>query len=446
MREPSSAYLSTTFAAVHRRMENLPQPATMSDYAGQRQVWERVGEVVDKHAKMWTDLAQDLHDHPELAFEEHRSVKVLIDALTQLGFNPTVGAHGVETAGRAEFVGPGYQPGKHPTIAVMSEYDALPGIGHACGHNLIAAAGAAAFVAASELLAGAACKIVWLGTPAEEGHTGKEYMIRGGMLDGIDAAVMIHPFSYDIASHIWIGRRNVHATFRGISSHASSQPFMGRNALDAASLAYQGLGLLRQQMPPSDRLHAVISEGGQRPSVIPDQAALDIYVRSTEVDTLLDLSSRVQDVLDGAALMAGVDVSVEWDTHPMSLPVRNNQELAARWAKTQSRLGRHALPGGIVPETLAASTDFGNVSQLVPGLHPMVKIAPEGVSLHTREFATWAASESGAQGMLDAAKGLAQVIVDLVLDEALLQRAKDEFAETGGPRSVEEMLAQEKES
>lgn len=443
MREPSSAYLDSTFAKVHRRMEKVATDVSMSDYAGQRQVWEKVGEVVDKQAERWTALAKDLHAHPELAFEEHRSVGVLIDELTHHGFNPTAGAHEVETAARAEFVGPGYVAGVHPTIAVMSEYDALPGIGHACGHNLIAASGAAAFVAASELLVDVACKIVWLGTPAEEGHTGKEYMIRGGMLEGIDAAVMMHPFSYDIASHVWIGRRSVHATFQGISSHASSQPFMGRNALDAASLAYQGIGLLRQQMPPSDRLHAVISEGGQRPSVIPDRSTLDIYVRSTEVDTLLDLSARVQDILDGAALMAGVDVSVEWDTHPMSLPVRNNEKMAARWAKSQARYDRVALPGGIVPETLAASTDFGNVSQLVPGLHPMVKVAPEGVALHTREFARWAASDSGMRAMLDAAKGLGQVIVDLVLDQELLTEVKDEFVATGGKRSVEEMLAAE---
>lgn len=141
---------------------------------------------------------------------------------------------------------------------MLAEYDALPGIGHACGHNVIAAAGVGAFLGAAGSGSG---RIVFLGTPAEEGHTGKEYMIRGRMLDGVDCAVMIHPFSYDLVSHVWVGRRTLTATFTGVPAHTSMQPYMGRNALDAATLAYQACGLLRQQMPPSDRLHAVIADG-----------------------------------------------------------------------------------------------------------------------------------------------------------------------------------------
>lgn len=151
-------------------------------------------------------------------------------------------------------------------------------------------------------------RIVVLGTPAEEGHTGKEYMIRGGALDGVDCAMMVHGFGYDIASHVWLGRRSATITFEGVPAHASSSPFMGRNALDAATLAYQGLGLLRQQMPPGDRLYAIIEDGGDSPNVIPRHASLNLYVRSGEVETLLDLSRRV-----------------EWDLNPMSLPVRNNE-------------------------------------------------------------------------------------------------------------------------
>ena len=136
---------------------------------------------------------------------------------------------------------------------------------------------------------------MFLGTPAEEGHSGKEYMIRGGMLDGIDCAVMIHPFSYDLVSHVWVGRRTLTATFTGVAAHASMQPYMGRNALDAATLAYQGFGLLRQQMPPSDRLHAIISDGGARASIIPESTTLQIYVRSLYTDCLLYTSDAADE-------------------------------------------------------------------------------------------------------------------------------------------------------
>lgn len=444
--EPSTAFLDATTRAIHERMAQA-RPVEVSDadsYPGQSQLWEAVAAGVDKRASELRSLALDLHANPELAFAEERSARQVAHLLERHGAAVTRGAHGVDTALRAEWVSPGFDAERHPTIAVMGEYDALPEIGHACGHNLIGASAVGAYLAAADALAGSGhgARLVFLGTPAEEGHSGKEYMIRGGMLDGVDAAVMMHPFSFDISAHAWVGRRTLSVTFEGVSAHASSQPFMGRNALDAATLAYQGMGLLRQQMPPSDRLHAVITEGGGRPSVIPGQARMDIYVRSLMVDTLLDLSARIDDILDGAALMAGVTVKRSWDTHPMSLPIRNNSALARRWAVTQSVRGRHSLPAGVVPETLAASTDFGNVSHLVPAIHPMVKIAPEGVALHTEAFAHWAAAEEGIRGLLDAATGLGQVIVDLVADTDLLAEAQEEFRRAGGPVSVAKMLDQ----
>lgn len=215
---------------------------------------------------------------------------------------------------------------------------------------------------------------------------------------------------------------------------------MGRNALDAASLAYQGLGLLRQQMPPSDRLHAAITDGGDRPSVIPQRAEMSSYVRSRYTDTLRDLSARVDEVLDGAALMAGVRVHKEWDIHPATLPIRNNQVLAHRWGVTQELRNRIALPAGVVPESLAASTDFGNVSQLVPGIHPMVKIAPSGVALHTEAFAAYAVGDEALRGAVDSAAGLAQVAVDVLADPSLVADAAAEFAAEGGQFSVAQGL------
>ena len=441
----STSYLDATSTEVDAAVERAQQrqeaagqgrDASVPDY------WERLRRAVEE-TELAADIrhiVHDLHAHPETAFEEYRSQQVLCDLLEKHGHSVVRGAYGVKTAFYSQITSPGYEPGRHPRVVIMAEYDALPGIGHACGHNVIAAAGVGAYLAAARAIDAAAPVCIELqGTPAEEGHTGKEYMIRGGSLDGVDAALMIHGFGYDIAEHVWVGRRSATVTFHGTAAHASSQPFMGKNALDAASLMYQGLGLHRQQMPPSDRLHAVIAEGGTRPSVVPDRAVVEVYARSLRTETLLELSRRVDDIARGAALMAGVGVEIAWDPHPMSLPVRNNSALAARWSATQRRRGRAPLPAGIIPDSLAASTDFGNVSQLVPGIHPMVQVSPREVALHTEAFAHWSATESAERAALDSAVGLAQVAFDYAADPQLQADAYAEFAALGTV-SVESLL------
>ncbi|MGP6174750.1 M20 family metallopeptidase [Corynebacterium sp. A21] len=443
---PSTAFLDHASDGIRRRIreaESLGSKMTPGeDYPGQAMLWSTAALKAESLAVDLDRLLRDLHENPELAFEETYAQTRITQLLESQGFPVDLGVHGVDTSLRTEFSTPLYDAAIHPTVAIMAEYDALPGIGHACGHNVIAAAGVGAFLTAVAALKDSQVqgRLVLLGTPAEEGHSGKEYMIRGGMLEDIDVAIMIHPFSYDIASHAWIGRRTLRAVFEGVAAHASSQPFMGRNALDAASLAYQGLGLLRQQMPPSDRLHAAITDGGDRPSVIPQRAEMSIYVRSLYPDTLRDLSARVDEVLEGAALMAGVRVHKEWDIHPATLPIRNNQVLAHRWAVTQELRNRIALPAGVVPESLAASTDFGNVSQLVPGIHPMVKIAPSGVALHTEAFAAYAVGDEALRGAVDSVAGLAQVAVDVLADPSLAADAAAEFAAEGGQFSVAQGL------
>lgn len=427
---PSTAYLDRAEAHIEARVAQATPPARLPEsYPGQEGLWDRAAALADAARPTAAHIVTDLHAHPETAFEEHRSAAVLAHIVEEAGFPVTRGAHGVETAFAAASASEHFDPERHPTVAILAEYDALPEIGHACGHNVIAAAGVTAFLVAARLLreSGLEGRVLFKGTPAEEGHTGKEYMIRGGMLDGVDAAMMVHGFGYDIASHAWVGRRSATIRFTGVAAHASSQPFMGNNALDAASLVYQAIGLMRQQMPPGDRVHAIVSEGGQRPSIIPARASLDVYVRSFATDTLMDLSARIEEIAKGAALMTRCGVEVEWDPHPMSLPVRNNETLAARWARTQARRGRTALPAGTVPETLAASTDFGNVSQLVPGIHPMVKVSPADVALHTEDFARWSASDAAVIAAVDAAAGLAQVALDVIGDADLRAAARAEF-------------------
>lgn len=433
---PSTAYLEHVAAETdvrRRAVEGVRAPDELFAGApdGLRDVVDRAVEGLGPEL---TEIVTTLHAHPETAFEEHDSARLLTDVLARHGVRAEAGAFDVGTAFRAEIGGDG------PTVAICAEYDALPEIGHACGHNVIAAAGVGAFLALQPALAAAgapAGRVVLLGTPAEEGHSGKEVLARRGAFDDVDAAIMVHPYPADVADQVWLGRRLLTWTFTGRSAHASAQPFMGRNALDAATLAYQGIGLLRQQMPPSDRVHATIMEGGTRPSVITERAVVRLYARSKYPDTLKDLSRRLDDVARGAALMTGTDVRIDWDdgAHP-SLPVRTNQALTRRWVAAQRRRGRDVLPGGVVSETLAASTDFGNVSFRVPGMHPLIQVSDPEVALHTPGFAAAAGGPRAVAAAADGAAGLALTALDYLCDPGLRDAVAAEFAAAGGPIDV----------
>lgn len=383
-----------------------------------------------------TSLLHTIHDLAETAFEEFDSVAAIASVLKNHGVDVETGLYGVKTTLRAT-TGSGH--GR--TIAILAEYDALPEIGHACGHNIIATAGVGAFLALHALYEkdpdAVPGTVVLLGTPAEEGHSGKEVMARAGAFDGIDAAIMVHSYGYDCADQVWLGRRLLMVTYSGVAAHASAQPFMGRNALDAANLFYQGLGLMRQQMPPISRLHAVITDGGTRPSIITETATVQCYVRSKFPETLKELSDRVEDAAKGAALMTGTGVTVDWDEHPPSLPVRTNQALTARWAEHEQTRGRRPLPAGVLDESIAASTDFGNVSYRIPGIHPLIKTADAEVALHTREFAAAARTPAAETAALDAAYGLACTALDFLVDDALAAEVTEEFARDGGAIDVE---------
>lgn len=435
---PSPAYLRQLDAERERAMRTSSHPG--SDFVGAPEALHaRLEGLVEEDRERLSTIMLDLAEHPETAFEEHRSSRALAGALIGEGIDATLGVHGLETAIRAEIRGDAPVEGA-PTLAILAEYDALPGIGHGCGHNVIAVMGLGAFLALARLAqedpSAVPGTVVFLGTPAEEGHTGKEYMAREGAFAGLDAAVMAHPYGYDLADQVWLGRRTLTVTFHGHTAHASAQPFMGRNALDAASLMYQGIGLMRQQTPPTDRIHAVIREGGERASVIPDHARLDLYVRSQRPETLKDLSRRVEDVARGAALMAGCGVTIHWDEHPPSLPVRTNEAMTGRWVQAQRRRGRDPLPLGVVSASLAASTDFGNVSYRVPGIHPVIKISGSEVPLHTREFAAAAISPQAQEAAVDGAYGLAATVLDLLHDRELAAATAREFADAGGAIDV----------
>lgn len=428
-REPDPFLLRQLAAETRARAETEQAPGSTATGADD-DLLAALRTSVDGLERLLLDASHDLAAHPEVAFEEHRSAAALADLVEARGIAVTRGAHGLETALRAEVGGEG------PTVAILSEYDALPGIGHGCGHNVIATAGLGAFLALAEVGDQLPGRVVWLGTPAEEGGGGKELMAAEGAFDGVDAALMVHPFTYDVAEPVFLGRRQLRATFHGVTAHASAQPFMGRNALDAMNLMYTGVGLHRQQMPPTDRVHGVVTSGGERPNVIPEHAELLFYLRSEYPESLAILSERLAEIARGAALMAGCAVDLAWDEAPPYLPVRNNGPLAANWTTRYGERGRTVLPADVVPRMFAGSTDFGNVSFRVPGIHAMVKVTDDDLSLHTREFADASVTPEADRVVLDSAYALAAVTADYLSDPDLRAASAADFEGAGGAVDV----------
>jgi amidohydrolase len=428
---PPDGFLLGHLSQETRRRASTERAAGATGAGAGEDLLAALRAAVDELGPTLLAASHDLADHPEVSFEEHRSAAALADLAEARGVEVTREAYGLPTALRAEAGDP-----DGPTIAVLSEYDALPGIGHGCGHNVIATAGLGAFLALAALGDRLPGRVVWLGTPAEEGGGGKELMAAQGAFDGVEAALMVHPFTFDIAEPLFLGRRQLRATFTGITSHASAQPFMGRNALDAVNLMYTGVGLHRQQMPPTDRVHGVVTAGGDRPNVIPEHAEMLFYLRSEHPEGLAVLSRRMADIARGAALMTGCGVELTWDEAPAYLPVRSNGPLAAAWTTRYGERGRTVLPPDVVPRMFAGSTDFGNVSFRVPGVHAMVQITDADLSLHTRDFADAAVGEEADRVVLDSAWTLAAVAADWLADPDLRRAAADDFEAAGGAVDV----------
>jgi amidohydrolase len=406
-----------------------------SPHAGAPEALRRAAsDGVEAVAAELVALSHDIHAHPELGYEERYAVAAVAALLERQGLAAEVGAFGFETALRAR-VGDG-----RPRVAILAEYDALPGLGHACGHNVICATAVGAFVALSRLAADLPGSVELLGTPAEEGGGGKELIARAGGFDDVDATVMLHPKSFEAAEHPWLGVRTVDVVYRGLAAHASAMPFLGRNALDAVVNAYTGLAQLRQHMLPTDRVHGIITDGGQKPNIVPERAAATFYLRSAEPESLVQLCDRALEIFEAAAAGTGTEVEVSWDPTPMYLPVRNNHALAARYAQNIATRGRRALPAGVIPGFLTGSTDLGNVSVRVPSIHPTLAIAPPGVTIHTAEFATHAVSEAADRGTVDGAVGLALTALDFLTDEALRSDVAAEFEAAGGPVDLDALF------
>ena len=440
---PTGAYIEHMRAETRERAAALSAPPALD--AGQGSPpgrHERLGRLLEGLGPELVGLSHDIHDHPETGWNEHYAMAAVGALLESHGIDHEDGVFDLATALRAE-VG-AIDDARAPAVAILCEYDALPGIGHGCGHNVMCAQAVGAFLALAaidrELDGGLPGRVVLQTSPAEENSTCKEILARRGAFDGVDAAVMAHSYGYDLTRQTWLGARRFRVVFTGVPAHASAAPFMGRNALDAAVLALDGISMLRQQLSPTDRVHAVIVDGGQVPNIIPQRAEVSARVRSKYPETLVDLFRRVSDVFRGAGLMAGVGVEIIADGSPNEMPVRDNRPLLRSWVRAQRERGREPLPFGVVTESIAAGTDFGNVSVRLPGIHPLVSVGDESLMLHTREMEEAAGSPTGDAAVLDGAYGLAAVVADYLDDADLREQVRADFESEGGVIDVGAMF------
>jgi amidohydrolase len=382
-------------------------------------VKDLIDQAVDRLGDDLERLSDLIHDHPELAYQEVQAAGWLTEFLAGAGLKVERGIGGIDTAFRATI-----ETGNGPTIAIMCEYDALPTIGHACGHNAIATAGAGAGAALAAVRAQLpAGRVVVLGTPAEEGGGGKVRLIKAGVFAGVDAAMMCHSWDRWILHQDLLGIVRVGFEFRGTAAHASADPWEGVNALDAVIQTFNNVSMLRQQVKPSARIHGIVTSGGAAPNIIPEFASCLFYVRAAELEYMWKLHQRVIACAEGAAKATGTELHVVEHDNPYE-PLKRNDALLEAFRRNLHAVGETETPE--VKDRLGSS-DVGNVSQALPCIQPMMKIAPDGTPIHSRDFATAAVGPLAREGTLKAAKAMARTTYDLLADPSLLATAQQEF-------------------
>ena len=382
---------------------------------------QQVCDEVDRRAELLLTISHDIHANPELAFAEHHAHDLLTSILEAEGLDTQRSAFAVATAFQASA-----GAGEGPRVGLMCEYDALPEIGHACGHNVIATAGLGAALAAAAVVDAAGGRLTVFGTPGEEGGGGKILMARRGAFDGIDAALMVHPADADLLAMSSIAIQQLAVEYHGRAAHAAAFPWEGRNALDAAVLGYLNVAALRQHIEPAERIHGIFTKAGDRPNIVPKETAALWYVRSPTMGSLEALKARVLTCLEAGAVAAGCTMQHDWNDLPYA-EVRDNAAMQAAFAANAERIGRPMADPGM-GHRVVGSTDMGNVSYLTPSIHPMLQVAPLGVPIHSPEFTRYAGGPEGDRAVLDGAKALAMTVVDLWTDAAILTAARAEFA------------------
>ena len=385
---------------------------------------EKVCSNIDEISSLLIDVSKEIYDNPEVAFEEVKASQLLAKHLKMAGFEVELGVAGMETAIRA--MHPDRKDG--PTVAILAEYDALPEIGHGCAHNLIAAAALGASLGLGAVKKDLPGTLIFLGTPAEEDVGGKIVMVEHGLFEGIDAAMMFHPSAgYNLVGRKGLAMAEVKIQFHGKTSHASASPEKGINALDAVIQTFNGISALRQHIKSTARIHGVITNGGVKPNIVPDFASAHFYVRALDDDYCEELLTKVENCAKGAAIATGATLKFEI-IEPFYKSRKMNKALGNAFAENLGVLGEgiDRLPYGAG----LGSSDIGNVSQVVPSIHPYISICDKEVAGHSKEFAEASISKRGNEALIKAAKALAMTAIDMFTDSEFGERVREEFERT----------------
>lgn len=370
----------------------------------------RVRESVEADRASLVGLSHRIHDDPELGFEEEHASSWCAELLAEAGFDVEMGACGLDTA----FVA---STGTGPfVVAICAEYDALPDIGHACGHNVIAAAAVGAGRALAQVADELGITVRVLGTPSEEGGGGKILMMERGGFDGVNAAMMVHPAPIELDRMPCLAVENYDVVYHGKAAHASAYPHEGVNAADALTVAQVAIGLLRQQAAEGDQVHGIVISGGSAPNIIPALVRASYYVRATDRESLAKWSPRVKACFEAGAVATGATLEIAYQG-PTYYEFRTDEEMAAAYVANATALGRTFTPV-TASRTMSASTDMANVSLAIPSIHPLLDLDCLPAVNHQAEFADAAASPEGDRAVADGALAMAWTVCDLATDDS----------------------------
>lgn len=374
-------------------------------------------EKLDASRLQILDLSHRIHANPEPGYRETKAAAWISEFLTKSGFEVKTGICDLPTAFSAK-------AGRGPLhVSICAEYDALPGIGHACGHNIIAAAAVGAGIAAAEAADELGLTVEVIGTPAEESGNagGKILLLERGAFRGVHAAMMVHPAPFDALTPKIIAASMFDVRYTGREAHASSYPELGINAADALTIAQTAIGLLRQHILPTDRIHGIITNGGDAPNIVPAHTAARYIVRGETLARLEELRPRVYSCFEAGALATGAKLEIIGGDKPYSEMI-HDQDIAEFYRRNSESLGRSFMDVDAVAKKAAASTDMGNISRVIPSIHPMIRIDSLPAVNHQKEFADKCATDSADQAIYDGALAMAWTVIDLALENSVRTR------------------------
>ncbi len=383
---------------------------------------QRTNATIDSMRDDLIRLSATIHANPEIAFQEFKSAALLCEALESRGLAVERGVGGLETA----FVAKAAGTATGPSIAILAEYDALPDIGHACGHNIICTSAIAAGIAVSQVMNELPGRVMVIGTPAEEGGGGKLILLERGVFNDVDAAMMVHPASRTMVDRRSLASVRLKIEYTGKASHAAAAPEDGINALEAVILTFNNVNALRLHLKSDARVHGIITNGGSAANIIPDYASAIFSVRAASQKYAQEVLGRVIQCAQAASVATGAEL--KHTARPGYAEIVPNKAMANAFAENWRTIGVEVQE--VRPNERMGSTDMGNVSQVVPSLHPYIAIAPAGTAGHTIEFREAAKSAVGHEGLINAAKAMAMTTIDLLSDPKLMHQVKQEFDET----------------